>query len=60
MLAGGGALDIVPPIAGEELLAKDGAIRTEEGILSAAHIANVKHLFLLDTQNNVHEVISSS
>lgn len=44
MLTGGSATNIVPPIAGEELLAEDGAIRAQEGILPAAHIANVEHL----------------
>ena len=44
VLTSGGALDVVPPIAGEELLTKDSAVGAEERVLSAANVANVKHL----------------
>jgi hypothetical protein len=44
VLASGSALDIVPPIAGEELLAEDGPVGAQERILSTADVANVKHL----------------
>lgn len=44
MFASGGALDVVPPIAGEELLAEDGTVGAEERVLPTADVANVKHL----------------
>lgn len=44
MLASGSALDIVPPIAGEEFLAEDGPVGAQERILPTADVANVKHL----------------
>lgn len=44
MVASDGALDVVPPVAGEEFLAEDGAVWAEERVLSSTHVAHVKHL----------------
>ena len=57
VLTSGGALDVVPPIAGEELLTKDSAVGAEERVLSAANVANVKHLSKKKVEND--QVVSS-
>lgn len=46
MVASDGALDVVPPVAGEEFLAEDGAVGAEERVLSSTHVAHVEHLLI--------------
>lgn len=53
MFASGGALDVVPPIASEKLLAEDGAVGAEEGVLPTADIAYVKHLLKRRKTNHI-------
>lgn len=60
VLTSGGALDVIPPIAGEELLTEDGAVGAEERVLSAANVANVKHLSKKKTNPKLRMIKSSS
>jgi hypothetical protein len=60
VLTSGGALDVIPPIAGEELLTEDGAVGAEERVLSAANVANVKHLSKKTKKKKKLRMIKSS